>query len=162
MGGPSRMECPEMTDQFDPYHSWLAIPKQEQPPDHYRLLGVPRYEENADVLSNASDQRCHFLRTLQTGRHAANSQRLLNEVAAAAGCLLNPDRKAAYDGQLRAQEARRIPAPAPAGRARPNSALIAGAVAVPIVLALVVVAVLAMGGNPPIEEAAVPPPAPNP
>lgn len=98
-----------MTDQFDPYHSWLAIPKHEQPADHYRLLGLPRYEESPDVISNAADQRSHFLRTVQTGRHSAESQRLLNEVAAAAGCLLNPERKAAYDRQLRALEAQRTP-----------------------------------------------------
>jgi hypothetical protein len=93
-----------MADAFDPYYTWLAIPKAEQPPDHYRLLGLPRYEENLDVISNAMDQRSAYLRTLQTGKHAVESQRLLNEVAAAAGCLLNRERKSAYDIQLREQE----------------------------------------------------------
>ena len=27
---------------FDPYHKWLGIPPKQQPPDHYRLLGVER------------------------------------------------------------------------------------------------------------------------
>ena len=93
-----------MADAFDPYYTWLAIPKAEQPPDHYRLLGLPRYEENLDVISNAMDQRSAYLRTLQTGKHAVESQRLLNEVAAAAGCLLSRERKSAYDIQLREQE----------------------------------------------------------
>ncbi len=25
---------------FDPYYRWLSIPREEQPADHYRLLGI--------------------------------------------------------------------------------------------------------------------------
>ena len=25
---------------MDPYHVWLGIPPEEQPPNHYRLLGI--------------------------------------------------------------------------------------------------------------------------
>jgi len=175
-----------MTDLFDPYYNWLAIPPREQPPDHYRLLGLPRYEENPNVISNAMDQRSAYLRTLQTGKHAADSQRLLNEVAAAAGCLLNVERKAAYDRQLRDEEAQRpqparaapefdlatrpalkpqypaslLPQPGevvaspalpaqPATPARPNTALIAAAIGVPLVLAAIVIAALALGSGDP-------------
>ena len=28
-----------MSDHFDPYYTWLGIPPEEQPPDHYRLIG---------------------------------------------------------------------------------------------------------------------------
>jgi hypothetical protein len=28
-----------MPEAFDPYHKWLAIPPEEQPPHHYRLWG---------------------------------------------------------------------------------------------------------------------------
>ena len=41
------------------------------------------------------------LRTFQTGQNSTLSQRLLNEVSAARICLLNPDKKAAYDEELR-------------------------------------------------------------
>ena len=168
-----------MTDQFDPYYNWLAIPKHESAnggPDHYRLLGVPRYEENPDVISNAADQRSHYLRTLQTGKHSSESQRLLNEVAAAAGCLLNPERKAAYDRQLRAQDAvrtptsvtvkpivvshapatalmpapqatRQIPTEKPAAEPRPNARLVTAAIVLPVLLALVVVVVLSLNSG---------------
>ena len=27
---------------FDPYHQWLGIPPEQQPPDHYALLGLKR------------------------------------------------------------------------------------------------------------------------
>lgn len=87
----------------------MGIPPKEQPPDHYRLLGVQRFEPNPDVIANAADQRMAHLRTFQAGKHSADSQRLLNEVAAARLCLLSGEKKAAYDEDLR----RRISAVAP-------------------------------------------------
>lgn len=88
-------------DSFDAYYHWLGIPPEEQPPDHYRLLGLRRFEDNPTVISHAADRQMAHLRTFQTGRHSAESQRLLNETAAARVCLLNPDKKAAYDERLR-------------------------------------------------------------
>ncbi len=29
---------------FDPYHKWLGIPPDEQPANHYRLLGLELFE----------------------------------------------------------------------------------------------------------------------
>ena len=72
-----------MTKDFDPYHKWLGIPPRDQPADHYRLLGVERFEDDADVLSLAADQRMNFLRSFQNGERAKLSQQLLNEIAAA-------------------------------------------------------------------------------
>ena len=43
------------------------------------------------------------LRTFQAGQHGPLSQKLLNEVAAARICLLNPRKKAAYDASLRTE-----------------------------------------------------------
>jgi hypothetical protein len=86
---------------FDPYHQWLGIPAAKQPADHYRLLGVERFEDDPEVIENAADLRMAHLRTFQTGRHGALAQKLLNEVAAARVCLLNPQKRAAYDAQLR-------------------------------------------------------------
>jgi len=106
-----------MSTEFDPYHTWLGIPPQEQPPNHYRLLGIAVFESNPEVISNASDRQMMLLRTFQTGGHSALSQRLLNEVAAAKICLLNPDKKAAYDEQLRREIGQQQPArpPGPQG-----------------------------------------------
>ena len=44
-----------MTDPFDPYYTWLGIPPKDQPPNHYRLLAIERFESNADVIANAAD-----------------------------------------------------------------------------------------------------------
>ena len=89
-----------MVEAFDPYHKWLGIPPEEQPPDHYRLLGLRRFEDDLDVIESAVDQRMAHLRTYQAGKHSALSQKLLNEVAAAKVCLLNPEKRAKYDASL--------------------------------------------------------------
>ena len=91
-----------MHQPFDPYYRWLSIPPEEQPPNHYRLLGVPLFESHPDVIETAGDRQMAHLRTFQGGPHAVLSQRLLNEVAAAKICLLTPSKKAAYDATLRA------------------------------------------------------------
>jgi len=92
-----------MSEVFDPYYIWLGIPPEEQPPHYYRLLGLRAFETNAEAIGHAADQRMTLLRTFQTGKHTAESQRLLNEVASARVTLLNPDKKAAYDQQLQNQ-----------------------------------------------------------
>lgn len=86
---------------FDPYYRWLAIPPEEQPPHHYRLLGLALFESSPEVIEAAADQRMAHLRTHQAGPHGPLSQKLLNEVSTAKLCLLKPERKAAYDAELR-------------------------------------------------------------
>jgi len=90
-----------MSQGFDPYYKWLGIPPTEQPPHYYRLLGISLFEADPDVITYAADQRMAHVRTFQTGEHLALSQQLLNEIAAARVVLLSPERKAAYDEQLR-------------------------------------------------------------
>ena len=90
-----------MNRTFDPYHRWLGIPPEEQPPDHYRLLGLQPFENDPGVVETAADRQMAHLRTFQTGPHADLSQQLLNQVAAAKICLLNGEKKAAYDAILR-------------------------------------------------------------
>ncbi|HEX5102659.1 MAG TPA: LamG-like jellyroll fold domain-containing protein, partial [Pirellulaceae bacterium] len=105
-----------MSEAFDPYYLWLGIPPQEQPPNHYRLLGVRDFEDNSEVISYALDQRCAHLRSFQAGKRGAESQKLLNEVAAAGVCLLDPAKRQQYDQELRARISRagnHAPPPAP-------------------------------------------------
>lgn len=100
-------------DDFDPYYIWLGIPPEEQPPDHYRLLGLRRFEPSSDVIANAAEGKMAFLRTLQVGKRAKYSQKLLNEVAAAQACLLNEKQRPAYDTKLRQAEAAKLAAATP-------------------------------------------------
>ncbi|MDY0169207.1 MAG: protein kinase [Thermoguttaceae bacterium] len=92
-----------MPDRFDPYHQWLGIPPEDQPPNHYRLLAIPLFEPDPNVIENAADRQMAHLRVFQAGKHGKLSQQLLNEVAAARVALLNAEKKAAYDARLRAE-----------------------------------------------------------
>ena len=91
-----------MSDDFDPYRKWLGIKSPERPPNYYRMLGLELFEDDLETIENAADRQMAHVRTFQTGRHSVLSQRILNELAAARLCLLNADRKAAYDLRLRA------------------------------------------------------------
>jgi len=86
---------------FDPYRKWLGIPQKDQPPHHYRLLGIAAFEDDLDVIENAAERQMAHVRRFQTGKHGEVSQQILNELASARGCLLDPARKNAYDGELR-------------------------------------------------------------
>lgn len=91
-----------MAQAFDPYHKWLGIPRAEQPPNHYRLLGLTVFESDRDAILSAAEQRIAHVRTFQISEHAEASQRFLNELAASRVCLLKPQEKARYDTGLRA------------------------------------------------------------
>lgn len=92
---------------FDPYHKWLGIAPKDQPPNHYRLLAIELFEADAEVIDAAANRQMAYLQQRATGEHVALSQKLLNEVAAARLCLLNPKKKAEYDAELRAKLAER-------------------------------------------------------
>ncbi|KKN80757.1 hypothetical protein LCGC14_0325630 [marine sediment metagenome] len=91
---------------FDAYHKWLGIPPKEQPPSHYRLLGIALHESDLDVIDHAADQRMIHLQTFQMGEHGHVSQQLLNEVSAARKCLLDSAKKRHYDEGLKCQAPR--------------------------------------------------------
>ena len=92
--------------QFDPLYKWLGIPPSEQPVNHYRLLGVVMFESDADVIAAAADRQMAHVKSFAMGRYASESQQLLNELARARVCLLNVERKAAYDQRLRGEKHR--------------------------------------------------------
>ncbi len=97
---PLRTPTRDDSAAFDPYRKWLGIPPEEQPPNDYRLLGIPLFQDDPEAIQHAADQRMLFLKTLRVGDHAATVQRLLNEVAAARVNLLDPERREAYNGAL--------------------------------------------------------------
>lgn len=127
-----------MADTFDPYYVWLGIPPDEQPANHYRLLGLRAFESNADVIDHAADRQMAHLRTFSTGERASLAQRLLNEVAAARVCLLDPRAKTEYDARLRAASSQRPGfAPTispPANAPRPVAAIPLRPQAIPVTL----------------------------
>jgi hypothetical protein len=141
-----------MADSFNGYHVWLGIPPSEQPPNHYRLLGIAIFESDPDVIDHAADRQMAHVRTFQAGRHGALSQQILNELAAARVCLLHPERKREYDAQLRAKLSASVPVAAvPVAKAVP--------VAQPIT---VQVAAVPHPSAPPKPDAQIPPVAASP
>ena len=90
-----------MAEKFDPYYKWLGIPPKDQPPHHYRLLGIELFEPDRDVIDAAANRLMGYLKELAAGDDASHSQKLLNEISRARLCLLNKQKKAAYDQELR-------------------------------------------------------------
>jgi hypothetical protein len=132
-----------MPDTFNGYHVWLGIPASEQPPNHYRLLGIALFETDLDVIEHAADRQMAHVRTFQGGKHQTLSQQILNELSAARLCLLNAGKKASYDESLRdklgtAQKAapvlvaKPIPKAQPAAGAIPYATPVAAPVAAPV------------------------------
>ncbi len=92
-----------MSDSFDPYYIWLGIPPEDQPPHHYRLLGIELFEANLEVIEGAANRQMAYLQELSAGDdHVDKAQQLLGELSRARVCLLNQEKKKAYDKKLRA------------------------------------------------------------
>ena len=108
---------PTAPHEFDPYNQWLGIPRDQQPADHYRLLGLARFESDRHKIETAADERMSLVRKHQTGPRGLVTQPLLNELAAARNCLLSDDSRRAYDEKLRtshpAPMAKVVPVQAP-------------------------------------------------
>lgn len=143
-----------MPEAFDPYHKWLGIPPKDQPPNHYRLLALDLFESDPDVIDAAASKQMAYLRNLATGPHVALSQKLLNELAAARICLLNPEKKAEYDQSLRAK-AMPVVSPTTATvrkRSSLNPVILAGA-GVAAVLLVAILIFATSGSNEPPQPA---------
>jgi WD40 repeat protein len=98
-------KAPDNADTFDPCSKWLNIPEGERPPNHYLLLGLDLFESDPSTIRNAADERSKAVRP-RCLKYPDVATQLLNEIAKARVCLIDPDRKAAYDELLRTKTAR--------------------------------------------------------
>jgi WD40 repeat protein len=85
---------------FDPYHKWFGISPNEQPPNYYRLLGIPLFESDPDIIEAAAASRALYLKTLNLGEHAAIATEMLNEVALARLTLITPSKRDEYNRSI--------------------------------------------------------------
>lgn len=94
------------------YSEILGIPKEECPPDHYRLLDLPKFEPNPATIQKAITDRLMWVRQ---GNHGKYGLAMENEIQRVGNLLLNPDLKLAYDGILvqASQQAAPLPPPSP-------------------------------------------------
>ncbi len=132
-----------MSSDFDPYYLWLGIPPHEQPPNHYRLLGIALYESNASVIDSAASRQSTYLHSVAAGPQRQASQKLLTEIAAARRTLLSAESKPIYDAELKARlepvvpkaallVARPVGVPVAAPVAAPIATAVAAPVAIPV------------------------------
>jgi hypothetical protein len=86
---------------FDPHYRWLGIRKEEQPADHYRLLGLAWLEPNSNVIRDAYDRQTeHVVRHAK--QHPDEAEQLLEELETAFACLQDSSKRAEYDAQIQA------------------------------------------------------------
>jgi hypothetical protein len=123
-----------MSGRFDAYHQWLGIPAREQPPHHYRLLGISEFETDPRVIEAAADRQMAFLRKHQTGEHAAEASKLLSDVSRVRLCLLKPTTKATYDAELRSRLENASETSSGAMRVTSQQSMIVGGIATVCVL----------------------------
>lgn len=97
---------------FDPYRKWLGIPEDQRPPTHYQLLGIAPDERDIEVIEAAVLRQSAFVRNFQAGQHADDATRLLNEISAARLCLVDKEKRAKYDAELRKKRQKTTAAPA--------------------------------------------------
>ncbi|MEX2288199.1 MAG: hypothetical protein WD648_13980 [Planctomycetaceae bacterium] len=85
---------------LDVYKDWLGIPDGPRPPDHYQLLRLVRFQDDAQkIQSNYRKLNAH-VRKYASGQYSVQSQELLNELAKVMLCLTDAERKRAYDESL--------------------------------------------------------------
>lgn len=136
------------SDSFDPYHKWLGIPKNEQPPHHYRLLGIPAFEDDPQVIEGAADRQMAFLRKFQSGEHAADATKLLNEISRVRICLLKPETRSAYDETLKSELEATAGTSALGGRPLWQQPAVVGGATVATVIVVALTLMLAPRGKP--------------
>ncbi|MCE5277495.1 MAG: DnaJ domain-containing protein [Planctomycetaceae bacterium] len=104
-----------MSSSPDLYMQWLALPPGPRPPDHYVLLGLPRGCGDAERIEAAVRRQMDRLDAYALHPDAQKRQsvqEMMNRLAQARGCLIDPRRRKAYDLAQGITPASAPPAPA--------------------------------------------------
>ncbi len=92
--------------------SWLGLPDDAWPPDHYRLLGLEPGETDVAVIEQRVHQRLDRVRPYQM-MHPEPATEAMKRIAEAWVCLTDPVQKKAYDQGLPGVRPRALPPPPP-------------------------------------------------
>jgi hypothetical protein len=92
---------------------WLGLPAGSWPPDHYRLLGLPRGERDIGQIEQEVHERMNRVRCYQLS-HPELATEAMNRLAQALVCLTDPRSKTSYDASLGLGDPVRPPVPEPA------------------------------------------------
>lgn len=93
-----------MSRDFDALDEWLKIPPENQPPDHYRLLGLRAFEADPAAIAEAARRQIAQVEKLG-GQRPAHARAVIERLRAAERSLKTPETKAAYDRSLRERQA---------------------------------------------------------
>ncbi|MCA9179467.1 MAG: hypothetical protein KDB14_33660 [Planctomycetales bacterium] len=91
----------------DPYHLWLGITPDEQPPNFYQLLGISVGESDPHVIRHAADRQIASVRNLAPQAPAV-ALVLIRQLESARFTLLNTGLRAAYDRHLSGDSPTRV------------------------------------------------------
>jgi hypothetical protein len=92
--------------------TWLQLPANSWPPDHYRLLGLEPGEGDLALIEQRVNQRLDAVRPYQM-MHPEQATEVMNRLAQAFICLTEPAAKRSYDEQLLGVRPRAVPPPLP-------------------------------------------------
>jgi hypothetical protein len=79
--------------------TWLRLPANSWPPDHYALLGIVPDEANPAVIEASVHERMEWLRCYQL-THPEQVTAAMNRLAQAFTCVTDPQARKAYDATL--------------------------------------------------------------
>jgi hypothetical protein len=79
--------------------TWLGLPAETWPPDHYRLLGLEAGENDAELIEQLVHERLDLVRRYQL-THPEQATEAMNRLAQAFVCLTEPSAKKTYDVEL--------------------------------------------------------------
>ena len=92
--------------------SWLGLPTDAWPPNHYRLLGLEPGESDVALIEQRVHQRLETVRRYQM-TNPEQATEAMNRLAQAYVCLTDTSAKRAYDLTLPISRARAAPPPPP-------------------------------------------------
>lgn len=93
---------PQNQAKADPYLLLLGISPTEER-THYRLLDVPLFEPDLDVIEGGRNRRNVALRQIKDGPHLEDAERIKEEIATAFRLLCDKKTKSRYDEELKAK-----------------------------------------------------------
>jgi hypothetical protein len=91
---------PNPTKQLDVYRDWLGVTETARPLNHYQLLRLKQFEDDAAKIRENYRKLNAHVRKYSAGEYGTQSQALLNELAKAMLCLTDSRRKGEYDATL--------------------------------------------------------------
>jgi len=89
-----------MAQELDVYRDWLGVTETTRPLNHYQLLRIKLFEDDASKVRDHYRKLNAHVRKYATGDYSEQSQDLLNELAKAMLCLTDAQRKREYDVTL--------------------------------------------------------------